>query len=104
MPEQCKRPRISTRVIDGDFEFQMAEIGPPVTLSHVQFSNGFRTDLDELGRIKGDHALVINASQSAGAFEIDVKRSQIDALRRWQRGSLNFSTTSKIRQIPTRRP
>jgi selenocysteine lyase/cysteine desulfurase len=51
-----------------------------IALSHVQFSNGFRIDLDELGRNKGDHALVINASQSAGGFEIDVKRMQIDAL------------------------
>ena len=51
-----------------------------IALSHVQFSNGFRIDLDELGKIKGDHALVINASQSAGAFEIDVKRMNIDAL------------------------
>ncbi len=51
-----------------------------IALSHVQFSNGFRIDLDELGRSKGDHALVVNASQSAGAFEIDVKRMQIDAL------------------------
>ena len=51
-----------------------------IALSHVQFSNGFRIDLDELGRIKGDHVLVVNASQSAGAFEIDVKRMQIDAL------------------------
>jgi len=51
-----------------------------IALSHVQFSNGFRINLDELGRHKGDHALVVNASQSAGAFEIDVKRMQIDAL------------------------
>jgi cysteine desulfurase/selenocysteine lyase len=51
-----------------------------IALSHVQFSNGFRIDLDELGRTKGDHALVINASQSAGVFEIDVKRMNIDAL------------------------
>jgi len=51
-----------------------------IALSHVQFSNGFRIDLDELGRNKGDHALVVNASQSAGAFQIDVKRMQIDAL------------------------
>jgi selenocysteine lyase/cysteine desulfurase len=51
-----------------------------VALSHVQFSNGFRVDLNELGRNKGDHMLVVNASQSAGAFEIDVKRMQIDAL------------------------
>ena len=51
-----------------------------IALSHVQFSNGFRIDLDELGSNKGDHALVVNASQSAGAFKIDVKRMQIDAL------------------------
>ncbi len=48
--------------------------------SHVQYSNGLRMDLEELANIKGGHALVINASQSAGAFEIDVKRMQIDAL------------------------
>lgn len=51
-----------------------------IALSHVQFSNGFRMDLDELGKNKRDHALVVNASQAAGAFEIDVKRMQIDAL------------------------
>ena len=51
-----------------------------IALSHVQFSNGFRMDLEELGKIKGDHRLVINASQSAGVFEIDVKRMGIDAL------------------------
>lgn len=51
-----------------------------IALSHVQFSNGFRIDLEELGRIKSDHTLVINASQSAGVFEIDVKRMNIDAL------------------------
>src|SRR6266446_1889002 len=42
-----------------------------IALSHVQFSNGFRIDPD---------ALVINAAQSAGVFQIDVKRMQIDAL------------------------
>jgi cysteine desulfurase/selenocysteine lyase len=51
-----------------------------VCLSHVQYSNGFRMDLEELGSAKGGHALVVNASQSAGAFAIDVKRMQIDAL------------------------
>jgi selenocysteine lyase/cysteine desulfurase len=51
-----------------------------ICLSHVQYSNGFRADLEELGRSKKNHTLVINASQSAGAFEIDVKRMQIDAL------------------------
>jgi cysteine desulfurase/selenocysteine lyase len=51
-----------------------------ICLSHVQYSNGFRADLEELGRSKNDHTLIVNASQSAGAFEIDVKRMQIDAL------------------------
>lgn len=51
-----------------------------ICLSHVQFSNGFRIDLNELGTVKGGHALVVNASQSAGVFEIDVKRTKIDAL------------------------
>ena len=50
-----------------------------VSISHVQFSNGFRIDLNELGNNKGDHALVVNASQSSGVFEIDVKRMEIDA-------------------------
>jgi selenocysteine lyase/cysteine desulfurase len=51
-----------------------------ICLSHVQFSNGFRMNLQEVGAAKGGHTLVINASQSAGVFEIDVKRMKIDAL------------------------
>jgi cysteine desulfurase/selenocysteine lyase len=51
-----------------------------ISLSYVQFSNGFRSDLNELAAIKGEHALVVNASQAAGVFEIDVKRMRIDAL------------------------
>jgi len=51
-----------------------------ISLSHVQFSNGLRSDLEALGRSKGRHALVVNASQSAGVFALDVKRMRIDAL------------------------
>jgi selenocysteine lyase/cysteine desulfurase len=51
-----------------------------ICFSHVQYSNGLRMNPEELGKAKGGHALVINASQSAGAFEIDVKRMKIDAL------------------------
>jgi len=51
-----------------------------LSMSYVQYSNGFRSDVQELASIKGRHALVINASQAAGAFEIDVKRTKIDAL------------------------
>jgi len=51
-----------------------------ISHSQVQFSNGYRADLGALGDIKGGHALVVNASQAAGVFEIDVKRMKIDAL------------------------
>jgi selenocysteine lyase/cysteine desulfurase len=51
-----------------------------IALSHVQFSNGFRIDPAAVGGIKGNHAFVLNASQSAGVFAIDVKRMKIDAM------------------------
>lgn len=51
-----------------------------VSLSYVQFSNGFRANLEEVASVKGNHALVVNASQAAGVLEIDVKRMKIDAL------------------------
>jgi cysteine desulfurase / selenocysteine lyase len=51
-----------------------------ISFSHVQFSNGFRLNVEDLGHNKADHALVINAAQSAGVFAIDVKRMRIDAL------------------------
>jgi len=63
-----------------DLQAAMTHATGIIALSHVQFSNGFRLDPSAAGEIKGTHALVINASQSAGAFEIDVKRMKIDAL------------------------
>ena len=63
-----------------DIQRKMNQRCGVISLSHVQFSNGFRMDLEELGNAKREHALVVNASQSAGVFEIDVKRMKIDAL------------------------
>jgi len=51
-----------------------------IAISHVQYSNGCRQDLDGFGRIKGKRRLVVCGSQSVGAFPIDVKRCRIDAL------------------------
>ena len=51
-----------------------------ICLSHVQYSNGLRSNLAEIGARKNGHAFVVNAAQSAGVFEIDVKRMRIDAL------------------------
>lgn len=71
--------------VDGEIRVEdvrraMNEKSATICLSHVQFSNGVRADLEALGNNKGEHVLVVNASQSAGAFEIDVKRMRIDAL------------------------
>ena len=51
-----------------------------IALSHVQYSNGSRTPVEEIGANKGSQYFVVNASQSAGVFPIDVKRMRIDAL------------------------
>ena len=51
-----------------------------ICLSHVQYSNGLRMPVDEIGERKGGHLFVVNAAQSAGVFPIDVKRMRIDAL------------------------
>jgi selenocysteine lyase/cysteine desulfurase len=73
------------KAVEGEIRIEhvrraMNEKTAVICLSHVQYSNGFRSNLEQLGLSKGNHALVVNASQSAGAFEIDVKRMQIDAL------------------------
>jgi selenocysteine lyase/cysteine desulfurase len=73
----------------GDIHAAMNTHTGVISMSYVQFSNGFRTDIEELASLKGNHALVINGSQAAGVFEIDVKRMKIDALcatgHKWMR-------------------
>ena len=60
---------------------ELMEFGTKTILtSHVQFSNGFRQDLIGLGASKNDHYLIVNGTQAIGAFEVDVKAMQIDAL------------------------
>ena len=63
-----------------DLRAATVEQNSVICLSHVQFSNGFRADLEEIGQSKGGSTFVVNASQSAGVFPIDVKRMNIDAL------------------------
>jgi selenocysteine lyase/cysteine desulfurase len=63
-----------------DVSAAMTERTGVICLSHVQYSNGFRAPLAAIGEAKDGHAFVVNAAQSAGVFEIDVKRMRIDAL------------------------
>jgi selenocysteine lyase/cysteine desulfurase len=51
-----------------------------IAISHVQFSNGCRQDLDAFGEIKGTRRLVVSGSQSVGVFPVDVRKSRVDAL------------------------
>jgi selenocysteine lyase/cysteine desulfurase len=53
-----------------------------VTLSAVQFSNGYRYNLDEIGDLCARHGalFVVDGTQSVGALRIDVTQSQIDLL------------------------
>ena len=71
---------IAGGVTIGDIRGAMNVRTGVICMSHVQYSSGFRIDLEELGNAKQGHALVVNAAQSAGVFEIDVKRMKIDAL------------------------
>lgn len=71
--------------IEGELRLEMFdEVHAPraasIAASHVQFSNGFRIDLEALGALKGRRSLLVCASQSLGAFAVDVKAMHIDGL------------------------
>lgn len=71
--------------IEGELRLEMfdevhAKRAATIVVSHVQFSNGFRLDLEALGGLKGRRPLIVCGSQSLGAFEVDVKAMQIDGL------------------------
>ncbi|UCE13362.1 MAG: aminotransferase class V-fold PLP-dependent enzyme [Candidatus Heimdallarchaeota archaeon] len=53
-----------------------------VAISHVQFSNGFRIDLDELAHIchEKEAHIMVDAIQSLGAVPLDVQELDIDYL------------------------
>src|SRR5947209_14528040 len=51
-----------------------------ICVSHVQYSNGLRMPIEEIGANKGRNTFVVNASQSAGVLPVDVKRMKVDAL------------------------
>jgi selenocysteine lyase/cysteine desulfurase len=62
------------------FSPEYAPRAATMAVSHVQFTNGCRQDLSAFGGIKAQRHFVVSASQSAGAFPIDVKASAVDAL------------------------
>ena len=53
-----------------------------VTISHVEFASGYRNDIKTLGKIcrERDIWFVVDAIQSLGAIEVDVKSNYVDIL------------------------
>lgn len=53
-----------------------------VTISHVEFASGFRNDIRSIGEMcrERDIWFVVDAIQSLGAIEVDVKSSHVDIL------------------------
>lgn len=53
-----------------------------VAISHVQFSNGFRTDLEALSSLVHDAGaeIIVDGIQSLGAIPLDVQKTNIDYL------------------------
>ena len=51
-----------------------------VTISHVQYASGFRTDLERLGRVARQHdsLFVVGAIQALGAIPTDVEAELVD--------------------------
>jgi len=53
-----------------------------VAISHVEYVNGFRHDLRAISEIAHEHGayIIVDAIQSAGAMQIDIKRDDVDFL------------------------
>ena len=66
-----------------EIEKQIETLKPDVlAISHVQFNTGFRIDLQQIAAICKKHGVVflVDATQSFGAFPIDVNKNEIDVL------------------------
>ncbi len=77
-----KIPHSEFKYLIEDFEKEITEKTKYIIHSHVQSFNGFRQNLEKLGNLCRENNLVsiINATQSFGGFQIDVKKQKIDIL------------------------
>jgi selenocysteine lyase/cysteine desulfurase len=73
---------VQGRLLIDDFAENIKKSTRLVAISHVQFSNGFRIDLEELSKIchENDVQLIVDAIQSLGAIPLDVQTQAIDYL------------------------
>jgi cysteine desulfurase/selenocysteine lyase len=73
---------IGGRVSLDDMEKAVDDKTVAVTISHVEYANGFRHNLRVLGEIVHEHGayLIVDAIQSVGTLPIDVHRDDVDFL------------------------
>lgn len=73
---------VDGKILLEDFEKAVDDKTVAVAVSHVEYVNGFRNDLRALSEIAHDHGayLIVDAIQSAGALQVDVKRDDVDFL------------------------
>lgn len=73
------KPRESVYSLE-DIEKKINRKTKILVTSHVQYRTGFKQDLVKLGKLCRRRGLiyVVNASQSAGALPIDVKKAHVD--------------------------
>ncbi len=73
---------VGGKILAEDVEKAVDDHTVAITISHVEYVNGFRNDLNTLAKIAHEHSayLVVDAIQSLGATPIDVKRDSVDFL------------------------
>ena len=73
---------VDGKILLKDMEKAVDDKTVAVAMSHVEYVNGFRHNLRALSEIAHEHGahLIVDAIQSAGAMQIDVKRDDVDFL------------------------
>jgi len=73
---------VEGKVLLEDFERAIDDRTVAVVISHVEYANGFKNDLKAISEITHEHGalLIVDACQSAGAMNINVKQQGIDFL------------------------
>jgi cysteine desulfurase/selenocysteine lyase len=73
---------VEGKILLSDVERMVDDKTVAVSVSHVEYVNGFRHNLQALADIAHEHGayLIVDAIQSAGVMSIDVKRGNVDFL------------------------
>ena len=73
---------VNGKILLEDLEKAVDDNTVAVSISHVEYVNGFRHDLRALSEIAHEHGayLIVDAIQSAGAMQIDVRKDDVDFL------------------------